>query len=132
MRPPGAAARPGFSSLPAPAARLLGPLEAAAGLAGALLGRVDAALGPQAVAPARRFELGGMRIAVRRPVAREALVEDRAVEHVGVVRSLEKLGESGQAKSFDQVLELAQDWDRSRLRLVAFAQDKRSRRIVAS
>ena len=53
------------------------------------------------------------------------------LEHVGVVRSLDKLGGTGQAESFDQVLELAPDWDRSRLRLVAFAQDRRSRRIIA-
>ena len=53
------------------------------------------------------------------------------LEHVGVVRSLEKLGATGQAESFDQALELEPGWDRSQLRLIAFAQDKRSRRIVA-
>ncbi len=57
--------------------------------------------------------------------------QGRRIEHAGVVRVLEKLGASTAGASFDHLLELEPGWDRSKLRLIAFAQDQRTRRIVA-
>ncbi len=57
--------------------------------------------------------------------------QGRRLEHVGVVRHLDKLGAARKAASFDQVIELDPGWNRAKLRLVAFAQDQRDRRVVA-
>ena len=60
----------------------------------------------------------------------------RNLEHVSVVRLLERIGDitrpRGEGGSFDHVVELEADWDVSALRAVAFAQDRRTRRIVGA